>query len=143
MGSGASYLDGAPLIIKDEVIGVVAVQSYLDANLYKKKDLEILSAISGQIAIAIHRKRSEDALRESEKKLRQIYNNILDVYFEVSLSGIILEISPSIEKHSQYDREDLIGKSLYSILSGYESADKHIDYILSKDLLKIMKSTSI
>ena len=54
---------GAPLIIKDDVIGVVAVQSYLDADLYSHQDLQILSAVSDQIAISIHRKRAEDALR--------------------------------------------------------------------------------
>lgn len=127
---------GAPLIIKDEVIGVVAVQSYLDANIYSNQDLQILSAISDQIAIAIHRKRSEDALRESEKKLRQIYNNILDVYFEVSLDGVILEISPSIEKYSQYKREELIGKSLSDILTDPENRDKHIEFVLTKGFVK-------
>ncbi len=65
---------GAPLMIKDEVIGVVAVQSYLDADLYSSEDLEILAAISDQIAIAIHRKRSEDGLRESEKRLSELSN---------------------------------------------------------------------
>jgi PAS domain S-box-containing protein len=127
---------GAPLIIKDEVIGVVAVQSYLDANLYNNQDLQILSAISDQIAISIHRKRSEDALRESEKKLRQIYSNILDIYFEVSLDGVILEISPSIEKYSQYKREELIGKSLHDIFADLENRDKHIEFLLTRRFVK-------
>ncbi|MCP4371441.1 MAG: GAF domain-containing protein, partial [Deltaproteobacteria bacterium] len=42
---------GVPLIIRDEVIGVVAVQSYLDADLYDEKDLQVLSAISDQMAL--------------------------------------------------------------------------------------------
>ena len=63
---------GAPLIIQNNIIGVVAVQSYLDADLYNDQDLQILSAVSDQIAISIHRKRSEDALRESEKKLSEL-----------------------------------------------------------------------
>jgi|GEM_PF-1258588 len=127
---------GAPLIIKNEVIGVVAVQSYLDAHLYSSEDLKILATISDQIAIAIHRKRSEDGLRESEKKLRKIYANILDVYFEVSLDGVILEISPSIEKYSPYAREQVIGKSLYEILPDSENRDKHIAFVLGKEFVK-------
>jgi PAS domain S-box-containing protein len=127
---------GAPLIIKDEVIGVVAVQSYLDANLYNNQDLKILSAISDQIALSIHRKRSEDALRESEKKLRQIYNNILDVYFEVSLDGVILEISPSIDKYSQSKRGELIGKSLFDVFADLENTNKHIEFVLTKRFVK-------
>ncbi len=127
---------GAPLIIKEEVIGVVAVQSYLDANLFNHHDLQILSAISDQIAISIHRKRSEDALRENEKKLRQIYSNIIDIYFEVSLDGDIIEISPSIEKHSQYKREELIGKSLYDLFKNLKNRDKHIEFLLTQKIVK-------
>ena len=59
---------GAPLIVKDEVIGVVAVQSYLDSNLYNEQDLQVLSGVSDQITIAIDRKRTEMTLLESEKK---------------------------------------------------------------------------
>ena len=60
---------GVPLTIKDEVIGVVAVQSYLDTNLYNKKDLQVLSAVSDQMAIVIERKRAEEALIKKDKEL--------------------------------------------------------------------------
>ena len=61
------------------------------------------------------RKRSEAALFESERKYRGIFENIQDVYYETTLDGTILEISPSIEAVSagQYKRADLIGKSMY------------------------------
>ena len=127
---------GAPLMIKDEVIGVVAVQSYIDATMYNNIDLQILSAISGQMALSIQRKRSEDALRENEKKLRQIYKNILDVYFEIRLDGVISEISPSIEKHIPYKRDELIGKSFFDILFTPENRDKHIEILLNKEFVK-------
>ncbi|MCP3875577.1 MAG: hypothetical protein GY699_20785, partial [Desulfobacteraceae bacterium] len=44
-------------------------------------------------------KRAEKKLLDSEQKFRQIFNNILDVYYEAALDGTILEVSPSIEKH--------------------------------------------
>jgi len=75
-------------------------------------------------------------LNESEDKFRQIYNNILDVYYETSLDGIILEISPSIEKHSQYKREELIGKSFYDIFANSEDRDKLIEIINSKGMVR-------
>ena len=69
---------GAPLIIKNEVIGVIATQSYINGNLFNRKDLRILSAVSDQVAIAIDRKRSEEALRESEKKYRDLFEKSKD-----------------------------------------------------------------
>ena len=42
------------------------------------------------------RKRAENALKESEAKFRNIFENIQDVYYETALDGTILEISPSI-----------------------------------------------
>lgn len=69
---------GVPLTIKDEVIGVVAVQSYLDTNLYNKKDLQILSAVSDQMAIAIERKRMEESLQDSEQFMVSVFESIQD-----------------------------------------------------------------
>lgn len=54
---------GVPLIIRKEVIGVIAVQSYDKEATYSKEDLDILSAISHQTAIAIDRKRSLDDIQ--------------------------------------------------------------------------------
>jgi two-component system, cell cycle sensor histidine kinase and response regulator CckA len=72
---------GAPLIVKDEIIGVVAVQSYLDSNLYTEQDLQVLSGISDQMAIAIDRKQAEALLKESEEYLANIINTIGDPVF--------------------------------------------------------------
>jgi PAS domain S-box-containing protein len=80
-------------------------------------------------------KTAENALRKSEEKFRQIYDNILDIYFETSLDGIILEISPSIEKNSHYKREELIGKPLYDIYTHSEDRDKLVEMIINKGIV--------
>lgn len=54
-------------------------------------------------------------LKISDKKHRQIFENILDVYFETTPDGIILEISPSVEQISSYSQEELKGSSLHNI----------------------------
>jgi PAS domain S-box-containing protein len=58
------------------------------------------------------RKRTEIALRQSQQKYKTIYENIIDVYFETNLDGILLEISPSIEKLSKFKIEELMGTPL-------------------------------
>jgi two-component system cell cycle sensor histidine kinase/response regulator CckA len=51
----------------------------------------------------------KEAIRKSRKKYSGIFENIQDVYYETSLDGVILEMSPSIEKISPYKRENLLG----------------------------------
>jgi PAS domain S-box-containing protein len=58
---------GVPLILKGETIGVLAVQSYSEDYRYRNEDKEILEFVSTQVAMAIERKRSEEALQESEE----------------------------------------------------------------------------
>jgi len=63
---------GAPLIIKDRVIGVIALQSFNSPDDYTKKDLELLTAVSRHIALAIERKESEEKLSEQRRVLEKI-----------------------------------------------------------------------
>jgi PAS domain S-box-containing protein len=51
----------------------------------------------------------KEAIRQSREKYSGIFENIQDVYYETSLDGVILEVSPSIEKISPYKRENLLG----------------------------------
>jgi len=74
------------------------------------------------------RKRSETALRESEAKFRNIFENIQDVYYETALDGTILEISPSITllARNQYTRETLLGKSILEFYADPQEREKFL-----------------
>ena len=71
-------------------------------------------------------KQAEEKLRKSEEKYRSIFENVQDIYYEVSLDGTLLEVSPSIEimTKGQYHRDDLVGKSMddfYSVAGGRQA----------------------
>lgn len=76
--------------------------------------LNILSTVSvTTILSGLHNSLLD--LSVSEKKHRRIFDNILDVYFETSLDGKILEISPSVEQFSSYTQEELKGSPISQI----------------------------
>src|ERR1700686_4853154 len=62
-GSAAASWMGVPLRTPKRTIGVLAVQHYEKENAYSPRDLEFLSAVGDQIALAIERKGAEVELR--------------------------------------------------------------------------------
>jgi PAS domain S-box-containing protein len=69
---GAPSLDwlGVPLRVKDRTIGVVVAQTYEEGVRYGQSELDILTFVSAQTAMAIERRRAEEALRQSEERYR-------------------------------------------------------------------------
>ncbi|MCP4727598.1 MAG: PAS domain S-box protein [bacterium] len=63
---------GVPLMIDEEPIGVVAVQSYISPDSYNRHDLDILSYVARHIAIMIERKTYEESLIDNEKNYREL-----------------------------------------------------------------------
>ena len=63
MGSPAMCWLGVPLIVGDEVIGLVTVQSYRPDVVYGPADQELLSFVASQIANSLARRRSAESLR--------------------------------------------------------------------------------
>ena len=63
------------------------------------------------------RKMVEEIIKKSEERYRSMFENIQDVYYEVNIDGIIIEISPSVHfmSQGQYSRRDLLGSSVYDL----------------------------
>ena len=64
----ASWL-GVPLRTPNGAIGVLVVQHYEETHAYAEGDVEFLTSVAGQVAVAIERRRAEVALRRSEAEL--------------------------------------------------------------------------
>jgi len=76
-------------------------------------------------------KKGLEAVKASEEKYRQIFENIQDVYYESAIDGTILEISPSVEQISRYTRQELIGKSLLEIYTRPQDRDAFLREVLA------------
>ncbi len=63
-------------------------------------------------------------LAESDKKLRNIYENIQDIYFETRLDGRILDISPSIKQLGFGEFNIIIGQNIKQFY--FDSNDRDI-----------------
>ncbi len=123
---------GVPLKAGGKLIGVATVQSRKEHSQYTDPDLHLFSKISNHIALAIERKCSEQAVRESEEKFRSIFHNANDIIVYLDKFGRILELNKEIL--FGYKREEFIGKS-FRKLGIYKS--KYIPVMLRhfKDII--------
>ncbi len=75
VGSPSPAWLGVPLKTPRATIGVLVVQHYQNENAYDIRDLEFLDSVGGHIALAIERRRSEEALRKSESVFRLLFSH--------------------------------------------------------------------
>lgn len=106
---GAPSVDwiGVPLKEKGRTIGVMALQSYTEGENYGEEDLEILTFVSTQVAMAIERKRVEQALRDSEEKHRAVFEAVSDaIFLKDKYTNQIVEVNNAAIEMYGYSRDE-------------------------------------
>ena len=74
----------APLRIGDRLTGIIGVKSYERTNKYDIRDLQLLEFISGQVALAIERKQSEEFLNKQRARLQAIFESSSHLMWSVN-----------------------------------------------------------
>jgi len=131
---------GVPLMVEGKTIGAMVVQHYTDPKAYGEREQHMLEFVSTQVAIAIKRKRAEDALRQSEAELRALFSGMRDVVMVIDQGGVYLKVAPTNPELLVKPAEELIGKTLREIFRP-DQADTFIDAI--KQVLATKKTIQI
>ena len=66
-------------------------------------------------------------VKKSEKKYRDIFNNIQDVVFQTDPDGIFWGLSPSVKEITGYSSEELIGRPTNILQTDEEEKDTEIE----------------
>jgi PAS domain S-box-containing protein len=80
---------GVPLVVREQAIGALVVQTYGEGSRYGERERDIMTFVSGQVALAIERKRAEQLLRQSEEQYRTLVDNIQDGVFLITDGRVI------------------------------------------------------
>lgn len=107
IGPVPSVYLGAPLMIKDKPIGVMALQSYDDQNAYTENDKNLIELISGQVARVIERKKYEEEIIVARLKAEE--SNRIKSEFLAQMSHEIRTPINAILSFSSLIRDDLEG----------------------------------
>jgi PAS domain S-box-containing protein len=84
-GALPTALLAVPLKTSQATIGALVVQSYADSMFFVERDKEILTYVAQQVAVALERKRTQEALRRSEADLRAVFNSSNQVFILLDL----------------------------------------------------------
>ncbi len=76
IGKPAKNWLGVPLIVEEQVIGAVIIQSYTTRQAYTEADAQALGVVSTQIAASIRRKQAEDEAQEYFHQLEEAHRRI-------------------------------------------------------------------
>jgi PAS domain S-box-containing protein len=79
---------GVPLIIGDQVLGVMAVQSYTTPGLYDEHDRDLLNAFANQTAIAIQNARMFEQTRAALAEVEATHRRYLREQWETFLTNV-------------------------------------------------------
>jgi two-component system cell cycle sensor histidine kinase/response regulator CckA len=79
--------------------------------------------------------------KQEKLKYHHIFENIQDVYYEHTIEGKILEISPSVEVFSHYKRSDIIGKNVDEFFSYPNEAQKVLKLLMNQGLIANMETS--
>jgi PAS domain S-box-containing protein len=95
-GSPADDWLGVPLKNGDTAFGVLAVQHYASRTRFGARERDVLTFVSQQVATAIQRKRSEEALMRSESRYRSLVQSAVVGIFRATREWRFLEVNPAL-----------------------------------------------
>src|SRR3990170_6072344 len=116
---------GVPVIANNEV---VAVLDFFVRELRDEDEhlLKLISTVGIQLGIVIQRKQAEDALRETENRLRSILDNTTAVIYIKDIQSRYTFVNRQVEKLLHCKRDEIRGKTSYDFFPK-EIASAHLE----------------
>jgi PAS domain S-box-containing protein len=127
---------GIPLIVDGDALGVMVVQHYTDPKAYGDREKRILEFVSSQVAMVINRKRSEEAMRESEERyhrradeLAALYETTRDLATQRDLNALLNTVA---------DRVTTLLKSPGCTIYLYSKERRDLEAVISRGLSELV-----
>ncbi|MEI7981000.1 MAG: ATP-binding protein, partial [Bacteroidota bacterium] len=117
VGTPAKVWLGVPLIVSEEVIGVIAVQSYSDPEQYTCRELELLKFVADQIAIVISRKGVEESFQKEKAYLDQLFEGSPEAIIMIDIHGKVTKINSEFTHLFGFTEQEIVGENIDNIIT--------------------------
>jgi diguanylate cyclase (GGDEF)-like protein/PAS domain S-box-containing protein len=122
VGTDSPIWLGVPLKTPDGIIGVLVVQDYENSDTYSYRDVELLTSVAEQIALAIERKKREEALKLSQERFDLVARATSDAVWDWDLTTNDIWWNQGFQNLFGY-KADEIGSGLDSWVSRIHPED--------------------
>ncbi|RXP58555.1 PAS domain S-box protein [Lutibacter sp. HS1-25] len=123
VGAACEIWAGVPLIVNNEAIGAIVVQSYDDANAYSQKDIELLEFVSTYISSAIEKNKQMLELKKFSLAVEQSSNTIAIT----DIKGNIEYVNSKFIESTGYSKEEAIGVNPRILNSGTQPKEYYAE----------------
>lgn len=110
---------GVPILINNEAIGALVIQSYTDENAYSEKDVTLLELVASNMSQAIKKMRDFEKINLLNQALFQSDEAVIIT----NLNGDIEFVNSAFTNLSGYSEQDVLGKNPRILKSGEQPTE--------------------
>ncbi|MEK7378985.1 MAG: PAS domain S-box protein, partial [Candidatus Binatota bacterium] len=110
--AGLKAAFGLPILAADQVVAVLAFFMF-ESREEDKRLVEIVSAVATQLGSVLQHKRTDEALRESERRFHAIFDQTFQFVGLLSPDGTLLETNQTALKFRGLKRSDVVGRPFW------------------------------
>jgi PAS domain S-box-containing protein len=137
-GPGVKTYMQVPLVVKDELIGLVSLEHTSVEKRFSDDDAELANALGRQSAIAIQNRKLQEKLFEQQLAIKNaevnerlyrererseaVLNVTPDAVFVIDRNMKVILVNPAAEFLTGWGMEDAVGRGCHEVLYGSEAA---------------------
>jgi len=124
--------------------GILVLGGKLSEQSYSEDDMHLLTALSNQMAMAIDNARLYEEMRESEEKLRLMFEAVTDGIIVTDLNDIVTAVNERmLEMHGFGSKDEVLGKSVFEFIAPHErkKAIINMQKTLAHGFVKVIEYT--